>query len=347
MRVAGLAVSPGHNFFGHHGRPAGSHPIVPVGEIECVAGRGVRGDRFFDYRPDYAGQITFFSLEVHRQLRDALGHRPESAAAYRRNVLVEGADLRELIGREFEVQGVRFAGMAECKPCYWMDQAIGAGAESWLRGRGGLRARILTSGFLRVDADAAGLLLAGGRSTRMGCDKAGLEWRGRPLVRHQAETLFNSGAWPVACAQRAGQRLELPGCRRIEDAKDGDGPVAAVAQAFSELGAEVLLVLAVDMPKISPEFLAELAQLARGEGISVLPHSARGLEPLAAAWHRSAIPSLCAVAARGGAFCDVAAALALRGALRFRELTLAENDLFLNLNAPSDLARNRSGDHFP
>jgi MOSC domain-containing protein YiiM len=40
--------------------------------------------------------------------------------------------------------------MAECKPCYWMDEAIAPGAEALLQGRGGLRARILTSGTLRV-----------------------------------------------------------------------------------------------------------------------------------------------------------------------------------------------------
>ena len=52
MRVARLFISPGHNFFGHHDQPAGSHPIVEVDQIECVAGRGLKGDRFFDYKPD-------------------------------------------------------------------------------------------------------------------------------------------------------------------------------------------------------------------------------------------------------------------------------------------------------
>ena len=55
MQVCHLFISPGHNFFGHHGQPAGEHPIVAVGQIECVAGRGIRGDRFFGYEPDYQG----------------------------------------------------------------------------------------------------------------------------------------------------------------------------------------------------------------------------------------------------------------------------------------------------
>jgi MOSC domain-containing protein YiiM len=58
-------------------------------------------------------------------------------------------DLNSLIGREFEVQGVRFFGEEESKPCYWMDQAFCPETENELKGRGGLRARILTNGTLR------------------------------------------------------------------------------------------------------------------------------------------------------------------------------------------------------
>lgn len=149
MRVERLFISPGHNFFGHHGGPAGEHAIVAVDAVECVAGRGLRGDRFFDYKPDYKGQITFFAMEVFEALREAVGQPNTPPAAVRRNALTRGVDLNGLVGREFEVQGVRFLGVEECKPCYWMDRAIGPGAEAWLKGRGGLRAKILTDGWLR------------------------------------------------------------------------------------------------------------------------------------------------------------------------------------------------------
>jgi MOSC domain-containing protein YiiM len=58
-------------------------------------------------------------------------------------------DLNTLIGREFEIQGVRFYGTDECRPCYWMDRAIAPGAEDFLKGRGGLRAQILSDSTLR------------------------------------------------------------------------------------------------------------------------------------------------------------------------------------------------------
>jgi hypothetical protein len=60
-------------------------------------------------------------------------------------------DLNRLVGTEFEVQGVRFGGVAECAPCHWMDEAFAPGAETFLTGRGGLRAVILTDGVLRAD----------------------------------------------------------------------------------------------------------------------------------------------------------------------------------------------------
>jgi len=148
MKVHHLFISPGHNFFGHHGQTAGDHPTLEVEQIECIAGRGLRGDRFFDFKEDYKGQITFFSLEVFDAMRRELGFANAQPGATRRNAVVSGIDLNQLVGTEFELQGIRFAGVEECRPCHWMDVALGPGAEEWLKGRGGLRARILTSGVL-------------------------------------------------------------------------------------------------------------------------------------------------------------------------------------------------------
>jgi MOSC domain-containing protein YiiM len=149
IRIHHLFISPAHNFFGHHGQPPAQNPVLEMDSVECVAGRGIRGDRFFDYRENYKGQITFFSLEVLEALRRELKLPEAQPSATRRNALVSGVDLNSLIGAEFAVQGVRFLGVEECRPCYWMDSALGPGAEQWMAGRGGLRARILSDGWLR------------------------------------------------------------------------------------------------------------------------------------------------------------------------------------------------------
>jgi MOSC domain-containing protein YiiM len=143
-----IFISPGHNYFGHHGREPDDYPLQEVDRIECVAGHGIRGDRFFDYKPNYKGQITFFSQEVFDRLSAAFPHAVKSPGVLRRNVIVSGIDLNALIGKEFALQGVEFRGTAHCKPCYWLDHAFAAGAEEALAGNGGLRAHILTGGWL-------------------------------------------------------------------------------------------------------------------------------------------------------------------------------------------------------
>ena len=126
--------------------------MIEVPVLECIAGRGVRGDRYFDFKDDYKGQITFFSLDVFDELCAALDLHDCSPATARRNVITRGVELNEFIDNEFEIQGVRFYGTQECAPCYWMDRAFAPGTEEFLRGHGGLRAKILSDGVLRSTA---------------------------------------------------------------------------------------------------------------------------------------------------------------------------------------------------
>jgi MOSC domain-containing protein YiiM len=126
--------------------------MIEVSSIECMAGRGIRGDRYFDFKDDYKGQVTFFSLDVFDQLCGELQVEGAVPSAVRRNIFTRGVDLNKWIGQDFEVQGVRFHGTEESRPCYWMDRAIAPGTQNFLKGRGGLRARILTDGVLRSTA---------------------------------------------------------------------------------------------------------------------------------------------------------------------------------------------------
>ena len=150
MIIRQIFISPGHNYFGHHGRAPDDFPLVEVQQVECVAGHGIRGDRFYDYRDEYKGQITFFSLEVFDRLAAHFALTNKSAGALRRNVIVSGVELNDLIGEEFSIQGVRLRGTAHCKPCYWLDQAIAPGTEKFLQRNGGLRAQILSDGVIAV-----------------------------------------------------------------------------------------------------------------------------------------------------------------------------------------------------
>ena len=152
VEICHIYISGGHNFVGHHGLEPDDFPMIEVPTVECVAGRGLHGDRYFDFKEDYKGQITFFSLEVFHELCGALRVKGIVPSAVRRNVFTRNVDLNEFIGRDFEVQGVRFYGTEESRPCDWMNRAIAPGAKEFLKGRGGLRARILTDGTLHSTA---------------------------------------------------------------------------------------------------------------------------------------------------------------------------------------------------
>ena len=135
--------------------------MIEVPQLECIAGRGVSDDRFFDYKENYKGQITFFGDEVFSELCKRLDVRDKSAAVLRRNVITRGLDLNQLVGVEFEIQGGRFLGTEECKPCYWMDRAFHPGAEALMKGRGGLRAQILTDCVLQPTRGPVALAIRG------------------------------------------------------------------------------------------------------------------------------------------------------------------------------------------
>jgi hypothetical protein len=68
IEIKHLYVSSGHSFFGHHGEEPGDAPMIDVAEMRVFAGRGIEGDRFFDYKANYKGQITFFAEEIYDHL---------------------------------------------------------------------------------------------------------------------------------------------------------------------------------------------------------------------------------------------------------------------------------------
>jgi MOSC domain-containing protein YiiM len=152
IRIEHLYASQGHRFVGRHGKEPLDFPAEEVAEAECVAGRGIRGDRFFDHADNYKGQITLFAMEVYEDMCRELGIVDRPPSVLRRNVFVRDADLLSLVGCAFSLQGVVLEGSEECRPCYWMDGAFGPGAEAYLKGRGGLRARIVSGGVLRASA---------------------------------------------------------------------------------------------------------------------------------------------------------------------------------------------------
>lgn len=98
-----------------------------------------------------------------------------------------------------------------------------------------------------------GVVLAGGRSTRMGRDKAGLVWHGKTLLAHACATLAAAGATRVVVSG------DYPDWDGIPDAMSSMGPLGGLASVFAALPDGVLLLVPVDMPLLTQELLKTLA----------------------------------------------------------------------------------------
>ena len=72
--------------------------------------------------------------------------------------MVKGLSLPELVGKSFGLQGLEFEGVEEASPCYWMNEAAAEGVHEFLKGVGGLRARILVGGELHKGPGMLSLL---------------------------------------------------------------------------------------------------------------------------------------------------------------------------------------------
>ena len=296
LSVRHIFVSGGHSYVGRHGLGSVAQAVQETDLIECVAGRGLRGDRFFDHKDNYKGQVTLFSAEVFDGLRTALNLPQAQPAAVRRNLIVAGGDLNALVGQTFTLQGVVLEGTEECKPCYWMDEAVGPGAEAWLRGRGGLRCRIISDGWLRRctlsrPGELTGAVLAGGASRRMGRDKAQLLLNGEPFWLRQAHVLQRAGAGPVGVVRQPAQApLDLPANISLwHDAVTDAGPLAGLHAALSQCTTEWLAVAATDMPGLDASWFQWLRGHCRPGCGAMVRHAHGDHESLAAIYPRAAL----------------------------------------------------------
>ena len=150
----------------------------------------------------------------------------------------------------------------------------------------------------------AGLIMAGGQSSRMGRDKAGLEFGGQSLLELAcAKIAALTPIWHVSCAKGRPR----PGFPCLEDDVESFGPVAGIAKGLedaAERGLAGVLVLACDLPLMKPELLAWLLERSLAGGrhpaATLWRHPESGLlEPQAAAYDIAALPHFRAALAEG------------------------------------------------
>lgn len=141
---------------GLHVAPEAGAAMRSLAEAHAVPGRGLEGDRYFlgtgyySPKPSQGGrEVTLIEIEAVDAVSSELGVKL-SASDTRRNIATSGVALNHLVDREFLVGGVRLRGARLCEPCKYLEGLTRAGVMGGLVHRGGLRARILTEGIVRV-----------------------------------------------------------------------------------------------------------------------------------------------------------------------------------------------------
>jgi molybdopterin-guanine dinucleotide biosynthesis protein A len=202
--------------------------------------------------------------------------------------------------------------------------------------------------------EAAAIVLAGGRSSRMGTSKASLDWHGSTLLRRVTGLVGRSVDGPVVVVRAADQRLpELHGSVEVAvDARPGAGPVQGLAAGLAAIGdrAPVAYVSATDVPLLHPAFVrAVLGALAPGVDV-VLPEIGGFRQPLAAAYRTTlaaTVEELCAAdRLKPGFLFERSRVLTLDDAAMLRDAALARWDpgleSVINLNERADWRRRGS-----
>ncbi|MBL9087124.1 MAG: NTP transferase domain-containing protein [Planctomycetia bacterium] len=194
----------------------------------------------------------------------------------------------------------------------------------------------------------AALVLAGGRSTRMGRDKASLAWGGSTFLARVVATVA-AVVDEVVVVARPGQALPEVGplragvaVRHAVDAADDRGPVEGLRAGLASCDASVVYATGCDVPRLAPAFVAAVIAALRAapDAAVAVPEVAGRLHPLAAAYRRA--PTL--VAARALLAAGSARMTALVEGLP--HVVVPEADLravdptlgsLANVNTPADL----------
>jgi MOSC domain-containing protein YiiM len=129
-------------------RPARQAPMLTVTVVEAVRGSGLRGDHYAGR--DGKREVTLIQAEHLAVIAALSNHQEISPTLLRRNLVVSGLNLNALGGLYFRVGATLLQATGACHPCSRMEQALGPGGYQAMRGHGGITARILESGVIRM-----------------------------------------------------------------------------------------------------------------------------------------------------------------------------------------------------
>jgi MOSC domain-containing protein YiiM len=131
-------------------RPARREPPVPVQAATAQAGKGLQGDHF-KTRLEGKRQVTLIQAEHLHAIASFLHRETVDPALLRRNIVVSGINLLALKNKQFRIGEAVLEYTGQCHPCSRMEENLGTGGYNAVRGHGGITARVIEGGEIRVD----------------------------------------------------------------------------------------------------------------------------------------------------------------------------------------------------
>jgi len=131
-------------------RPERKVDLLVVDQVEAIAELGLAGDRRCKGTADSARQVTLINQEHIEVVAKLLGQESIDPSVLRRNLVVSGINMVALRHQRFRIGDAEFEASAHCHPCMRMEQALGKGAVAAMLGHGGVCAKIVKSGVIRV-----------------------------------------------------------------------------------------------------------------------------------------------------------------------------------------------------
>jgi molybdopterin-guanine dinucleotide biosynthesis protein A len=180
------------------------------------------------------------------------------------------------------------------------------------------------------------VLLAGGESRRMGQDKATLLFRGRPLWQIQLNLLRKMQPDEIFVSARTDPKWRPSDVQFVPDEAPSRGPLSGLLATLQQIHTDLLLVLAIDLPFMTPEYLRSLCDQA-GLSRGVVPMIGDRAEPLAAIYPKcSHLDLVAALSTEQFSLQSVIKKLLLADKLRLAKVSKDDERLFRNLNEPCD-----------
>ena len=278
-------------------------PKTNVENVKLIEDWGIKGDV---HAGKWHRQVSFLAIESIEKMRvKGLNVRP---GAFAENITTEFVDIPNLhIGDIIKIEDAEFVITQIGKECH-SKCAIYYKAGDCVMPREGIFARVTKGGKINVGNelslippkyDITGVILAGGKNSRMGSDKAILDLDGEPFIKRIAGVLNSVFESTIIISDKVDDYKFL-GLPIYPDIYKNCGPLGGIHTALSNVKTDLVFVVSCDLPMIKPEIIRQLLTFTNDSTNVIIPTYQDRIQPLCGIYSLNSISSLETYITSGG-----------------------------------------------